>query len=114
MRIYNDLIYAAIHNNGGSVTITPILRNTTALKTEKAAAQGHDLFYHFGCASGTPCAMTAVLSFRASVVPLTGYHSQVRASDRTEVYDLVVATIDVDKSLVKRNVECRDLIVVAK
>lgn len=36
VRIYNDLIYAAIHNNGGSVTITPILRNTTALKTEKA------------------------------------------------------------------------------
>nr|WP_304422031.1 hypothetical protein [Paramuribaculum intestinale] len=36
MRIYNDLIYAAIHNNGGNITITPILRNTTALKTEKA------------------------------------------------------------------------------
>ncbi|WP_304612750.1 hypothetical protein [Paramuribaculum intestinale] len=35
VRIYNDLIYAAIHNNGGN-TITPILRNTTALKTEKA------------------------------------------------------------------------------
>lgn len=114
VRIYNDLIYAAIHNNGGNITITPILRNTKALKTEKAAAQGHDLFYHFGCASGTPCAMTAVLSFRASVVPLTCNHSQVGASDSTEVYDLVIAAIDVDKSLIKRNVERRNLIVVAK
>ena len=35
VRIYNDLIYAAIHNNGGNITITPILRNTKALKQKR-------------------------------------------------------------------------------
>ena len=44
VRIYNDLIYAAIHNNGGSITITPKMRKKfwamyyRTLGTSKATA----------------------------------------------------------------------------
>ena len=48
------------------------------------------------------------------VVPLAGYHSQVRASYRTEVYDLVVAAVDVREGLVERYVKHCQLVVVAE
>ena len=50
---------------------------------------------------------------RFLVVPLAGNHCQVVATDCTEVSDVVVAAVDVGKSLVKRNIKHLELVVVA-
>lgn len=53
-------------------------------------------------------------SGQVSEVPLASDHAQVRASHSTHIGDVVVTAVDVDESLVKRDIECVELVVVAK
>ncbi len=53
------------------------------------------------------------ISGYGSVIPLTCHHPEIRATNRAEIGNLIVAAVDVNQCIVKRHIHSVQLIVVA-